>query len=640
MATVSLRGNNIVITFSDGEALVTKYTVDASSDIAERVKTAINYAKGRSFNNPKHLAELNDAKLAAKGAANIQSFLKGKQAPVEPSKPPEKPEKEKAAHPAPKEPKKPSEPKIVPKKTAPEKPGKVETPEPKPKESPKTSVTPQPAVTLTWITETLKLAGVGEKKKGDVAGAAANRIIINATGLWRFLEADQQRGVFRTPGQAQATIAAFTALYQIPRFRDFLANNAGKLPEFAALETFLGDPDKRLADFRKNPNKNPIISEKAPDEIVMVGNKPLMVRNTPVKYFEITMAADIFIRYYLYDIEASKNEGYAKELRQLPGEKSNFRRLENVEGIRNLPPFANRTTKEETAEDKNELTKLYLAGAMDSDTLAATALYLRRWHLENPKAGKGLKQEQIPGWKAPKVAAPVETAPVPATPTEKPKELTELEKFAEAKWKNLPTMLGNTAGAGNPQEFFKITRNVPETYTFESAIAELGRQSDINRAFDVLFNDYLHKQDKNNPFLAFVSSKPEYAGLARPAVVLNENSKPSDRALAAKAVQAFVNFTAGRTDQPWSKNLTQDLALLYSYLGTDITKISIDGRDDMRTVLAAAVTLWRLGHKTSPPCDWAKSIPEVKPFQQTIPAPVPEKGPEVEPGRRRTISGI
>jgi hypothetical protein len=140
--------------------------------------------------------------------------------------------------------------------------------------------------------------------------------------------------------QKAATCSVFAALWKIPAFRLYLQAQAVNAPEFAALSAYAAE------------NKGNISGA---DESAVT-------------------SAKIFMRHYLIDLMASGNAGYTKELDQLP------RCSKAMEKMRAEP--ANLGS---------------LKGPMESETILAAALHIRRKALEM----QNKPENQIPVWLTP-----------------------------------------------------------------------------------------------------------------------------------------------------------------------------------------------------------------------------------------------
>ncbi|MDD5172266.1 MAG: SGNH/GDSL hydrolase family protein [Candidatus ainarchaeum sp.] len=375
MARVTLRGNELVIQFSGGATKPTGVTINRDDSVAaitsqiEKAKTA---AKGFAMGLGKS-AEL--TAINSKAEANrIYGGLHAVGAKTEEkAEAPKAPKKEPETKPAPQKKEKPVTEAKKPKAEEPKPPKKEEE-----KKLEKKHEKPQPRISVLWIKD--KLSGAG---KSDRKGSAATTLHMNSAYLDLFLSAEGQRGIERTPQQRDATVAVFNALAQGGKFRYNLVQAASEnpaFPEFAVLEKFFGDPGKA---WKLSPEADP----------------------------EVILAVDMFIRYYFLSVAAGTDNGYREELNQAMGW-----RLENVEGIKAL-----KIKYDSPEEHRAAIMKLYLTGPMDSETLTAAALYLRREDLEE----KVKNPSQIEAWKAPEITpvlpSETEVAP-PEAVTEAPAE--------------------------------------------------------------------------------------------------------------------------------------------------------------------------------------------------------------------------
>lgn len=421
------------------------------------------------------------------------------------------------------------------------KPGKVKPgkkpkkPKVKPEKAP-----PRPTITIEWITNQLKATAKGDKK----AQAAAKTLHVNREYVEEFLLPEKPGE--RSENQVAATVAVFNALYTMPKRK-------GKTPKFRLyLMARAAGTDKfaeRLAELQSFIDKKGTLTKEADPEIIS--------------------AADMFIRHYLLDIVAQEkvNPQYRKELMRLLGIKKRFK------GEKDKPAPAS------------------IAGPMDSDTVTAALLYLRRYHLKKPKKARF--------WDAAKVRV--------LKKVEKPKgKLSPIEEFAKKNWKKLPTVLYDAAKGGKPADIVKLTRNLPEgRASLAEALQELER-NDISLAFNKIFNEFLYNDDA---FRAWADSLPERRGLVQRGVMLRQKDDPEKRERFVKAVQEFVNFTAKRTDRQWCKKLGGDLMTLYNdVLELNKDELEVNGVIDMRTITALAVLTWRMKNIGQPEGYWARSL--------------------------------
>ncbi|VVC02837.1 GDSL-like Lipase/Acylhydrolase family protein [Candidatus Bilamarchaeum dharawalense] len=192
----------------------------------------------------------------------------------------------------------------------------------------------------------------------DRAGTATT-LVTRKEEIDGFLKQDQ-RGTERTKQQRETTVAIFNELAaNVPAFKAYLkqmaATQRSEYPEFVQLFVFTQDQNAKLD-----------ISTQA----------------------EILRAADLFIRYFLINFGANTDPSFRREIEQLVGLKAIL------------------------DESKPLAKRLAMGGTIDSDTMAAAELYIRRWQLIHPKKGAAQKADEIPVWEAPRVV--VEEAPAEA----------------------------------------------------------------------------------------------------------------------------------------------------------------------------------------------------------------------------------
>jgi lysophospholipase L1-like esterase len=217
------------------------------------------------------------------------------------------------------------------------------------------------------------------------AVAAATTLHANREFLNQYLSSELQRGTLRTANQRDTTIAVFNALYQIPAFRLYLssvtANQAEFFPQFVQLQMFLTEP-----------GRPEMLSEQASAEIIRAG--------------------DMYIRYFLLGFVAPNeaNARYRAEIAQLPNAE---RVRQRVQESRTFTASSGRQPDERT---RFAFISMNIGGAMDSDTVTAAALYVRRWTQQHPERGRGRTEDQIDQWAAPQVV-PLEGTVQPAQPT-------------------------------------------------------------------------------------------------------------------------------------------------------------------------------------------------------------------------------
>jgi hypothetical protein len=216
-----------------------------------------------------------------------------------------------------------------------------------------------------------------------------------------------------------------------------------------------------------------------------------------------------------------------------------------------------------------------------------------------------------------------------------------LQQFAEANWKNLATDLATAVRFGNPAGVIALTSNLPKGQDSLDVALRILKRDDIERAFDRIFSEYL----KGNPeFTGFCSTREEYKGIIGRSVRLSADLPREDRELVWKAVQEFINFTAGRaTDKPedaWYKRLRDDLLYLYrGVLKGGEDKLPAEGKGDVRTLAALAVYVWRSNHRTEQSRAWAKEIPAVKKMPEAE-RPAVEEKEKPSPGRRMRMDRL
>jgi lysophospholipase L1-like esterase len=625
----------------------------------------------------------------------------------------------------------------------------------------------------------------------------------------QYLSPDLQRGVQRTENQKEATITVFNSLYQIPSFRLYLSSMAASqrdtFPEFASLQAFLTEPGRPES-----------LSEQASAEIVR--------------------AADTYIRYYLLNFVAPNSafSRYREELTQRTGDQASLPalswRLGNIDSARTFTPTSGRGPSE---ADRSALMKLYLSGPMDSDTMVAAALFIRRWTQEHPERGRARTQDQIAVWQAPQLV-PLEGAaqPQPAQPatavvprvavigdsiiagnrigdtlqtslrrqssgasvdsygivsdpltsirdrfrrdvlghrpaynavvlegglnsimtlsveraesiftemitaarehgmrvvlvglvpwagstnsssegqrrtallnqwlrdqarsdgsvvfvdsaaligegnpprlrsqyeretdpdhlhpnslgrdliarqiaqaaysvsTTTTERRSALQEFADRNWRNLAAEIYRGVHDGRPAGIITLMRTLPSGQsTIEGALGALNRD-DIERSYDRIFNDYLHRDPD---FLSFVRSRRDYSSLERPSVTLSASSSATDRRLIIRAMQEFVNYTAGRSGEDWFGRLRDDVRFLSQdvlHLGRD--DLHVNGLGDMRTLAALAVYSWRKANRSEAVGAWASTL-GITPARREPPQAQPQAPPPPEtrePQRRRVF---
>ncbi|MBD3210882.1 hypothetical protein GF318_05885 [Candidatus Micrarchaeota archaeon] len=379
--------------------------------------------------------------------------------------------------------------------------------------------------------------------------------------------------------QRAAVAAVFNELYRTRRFQLWLGSVAGREGrEYTLLQAHL-----------REQGDNPRLAPDADESLLRT--------------------AASTIRFYVLEFEANRDE-YSRlrsELRQLPSMRS---RLGN-----------------------NSRLQSYRSGPIDADTITAAVLYLRRLHLDSTE-GRARRQAGISVWRAPSVRETEEGEREQPEEQEEEAEQTPLQQFAAREWTNLPAELYRSARQGRPEAVGTLLRNLPDGYdSIEDALQELNR-TDVRDAFDRIFNEFLHH---DRAFRAFCQSSPSYRRVAHARVHLDSDSPPGSRRLVARAVQAFINFSAARTDEEWCGRLNQDLNILYrNVLGTQDTSIGVDGVADMRTIAALSVYTWRRTHHNAAVGEWARNIPRVTIPEEPVTAPTERR--EDRGGRRRVLT--
>ena len=666
--------------------------------------------------------------------------------------------------------------------------------------TPRRSFPEQATEVIPWITQQLRESGREERK----AVAAAGTLHTNREFLNQYLSPELQRGTLRTSNQSNATIAVFNALYEIPSFRLYLSSVAA-----TQRDSFPGFV--RLQEFLTQPGRPELLDEQANAEIIR--------------------AADMYIRFFLFGFVApnSANSRYREEIRQLT--QANW----VTERVAEARTFTARSGRQPTEADRNAFVSMYVGGPMDSDTVVAASLFIRRWTQEHPERGRSRSQDQIAQWQAPAVV-PLEgtaqaqpQAPVAAVPrvgiigdsmvaggrigttlqrilreqspdaavdsygvvgeslsairarlrrdifyhqppyntvileggvngiigrnetvdaavtrlqgeftrmvreckdrglrvmvmtlnpwagyqtsTDQAQQVTTrmnqwlagrpfgadvtiidisaigegnpprlraaldsgdhihpnnsgrdeiariaarsgfgrtisaqetntaLQEFADANWRNLSSELYQSARNGRPAGIVTLMRNLPPTHTsLDAALRDLHR-TDINDAFDRIFNDYLHS---DSGFLQFCRGRQEFQGIAREATRLSSSTTAQDRRMVLRAIGQYLNNEAQRSGDVYDR-LRQDLAMLYRQvfsMGRD--DYDATGVSDMRLMAAIAVYSWRMANQAATVGDWAQSIQGVRREQQRRDEQRQEPPPQpVQPqpgGRRRVIT--
>jgi lysophospholipase L1-like esterase len=376
MAQVVLEGNSLVVV-CQGKRRSTGVTINRSQP--EQIDGAVRRAIAAATPFFYGVSEAAGKEVQGINASAAAAGIKKQIAPKQEAAPAPKP-KPKAAEPAPRQEAPKREERRAPAPPARKEPAAPRE-EPRPaKEKGKTSeATPRPTISQDWIDAQLREARRDDRKAQAAAGALhSNRIFIE-----RYLRSGLQRGVQRSDVQKNATIAVFNALYQVPAFRLLLSS-------IAAQQQSQPEQDRVFRDFI---TLQAFLSEPGRGEQL-----------TPEAEAGIISAADMYIRYFLFNFAAAKTDmaRFREEIGQLPYATW---RLENVEGARTFQPA---TGKAPTELDRAALMRLYISSAIDADTITAATLYLRRWSLEHPERGKGKDQDRIAVWSAPEVLVPEE----------------------------------------------------------------------------------------------------------------------------------------------------------------------------------------------------------------------------------------
>ncbi|MFH1785656.1 MAG: GDSL-type esterase/lipase family protein [Candidatus Micrarchaeota archaeon] len=186
---------------------------------------------------------------------------------------------------------------------------------------------------------------------------ATTTLFTNRTAIDKVL-AKGQRGTARTTAQKEITVALFSELRKIPAFELYLttaaAQEAETHPELGNLLQHI-ESGKRID------------------------------KRTDAK---ILQAADLYIRYYLTNF-GGMDQNYRQEITQ----------LEKVRAIIEARPLARKTAMERP---------------IDSDTIMAAQLHMRRWYLTHPTSGRAKRSDDIPIWRTP--VAIEEAQPSPRRP--------------------------------------------------------------------------------------------------------------------------------------------------------------------------------------------------------------------------------
>ncbi len=211
------------------------------------------------------------------------------------------------------------------------------------------------------------------------------------------------------------------------------------------------------------------------------------------------------------------------------------------------------------------------------------------------------------------VYAPISVASTLPLPGQGAMPGTPLEEFAKKNWSNLPTELFTHAKDGNPAGVLLLMRNLPQGQSsLESALHTLNRDGDIQKAFERIFNDYLHG---NSAFVTFCTGRQNYTSIARPSIRLSDSSTPSDRRLIASAVQDFINYSINElakragSDFEAYRMFQQDMKfLLNNLLNIQRSDLPSDGKGDMKLIASIAAYSWRMRNPHGDPAQWARVL--------------------------------
>jgi|GEM_PF-6716830 len=433
---------------------------------------------------------------------------------------------------------------------------------------------PQPVRDAAFISKQFAELHKGEKRMNEAVDALHS----NSGFIGKYLAS--KGDINRTAEQKAATAAVFNALWQIPKFHFTFYVVKDKMQEFKDLDGYL------------KSNKLNGSSENG-----------------------MIVAADMYVRYFLLVFTARGNENFRKEISQLPDIADRLKGIDQVVGY---------SDERVTQKTKDEVLKNKIFGAIDPETVTAAALYIRRWNLANPETGDGKKQEDIIVWSAPEIIVPQEVRKdaheEEKKPTEKPKDKTPLEKFADQRWSGLRGELFTDATKGNVSGLITLMKDPgPDQRSIETALARLGRE-DMDRATDQIFNEFFKT---NGAFLDFCrgSKNKKYADIAiKPAMILTEASDKQDRRFYVKAMEEFINYAS-------KGKLGEDLKILYNnVLDMKQDKLEITGVSDMRLLSAIAVYTWRNANKDAQIGAFAARIKGV-----TLPETRKEEQPAQQP---------
>ncbi len=377
MATIVLQNGVLVVRFNDGSSRSSGVSVNAGMS-QDAVQTAIGQARSNVatyYAGAGNDAKSREAERASGSAAGIYRQLHPEER--EQTEPP--PQERRA--PPPREQRQP-----------PQQRRETETPVREERRGTAARPPPRPRISGEWLETQLREARRDDRR----ALAAATAIYANRNFVNQFLSPDAQRGTARTDAQKNITIAAFNSLYQIPAFRLYLSSLAAmrrdaypdeitrlRLPPGSTMPLY---PDYvTLQTFLTEPGRPESLSEQASAEIIR--------------------AADAYVRHFLIIFAAPNqlNARYNQEISQMNigGNVADLGwRMRNAQGAMTFQPASGRGP---TDADRAALAQLYISGPMDSDTLGAAVLFIRRWSLEHPDRGRGRSQDQISLWQAPQI---------------------------------------------------------------------------------------------------------------------------------------------------------------------------------------------------------------------------------------------
>lgn len=333
-ASIYLGGNTIVVRYPSGKTYSTGITVGKEEDqsaIAGKVASAKTKAIGAAPTTEDAVA-VNNVNAGAVAAAIYRQLNPPATVEAAPKAAQQKP-----ATPAPKPEPKKQEPKIQMPRTEPKKE------EPSIRES-----TPRQTVSQEWIV--MQLQDAGNRSDYNARNAVSN-LHRQSEYVKQHLEAGATRTKRRSENGKAATIAVFNALYEIPKFRLYLASQASSTPEFAMLQDYMtseSNPDGKL-------------DEKADDSLIQ--------------------AADFYTRHFLIAFEA-RLDGDGKYLEEA-GQLSKIKwRAENSRSVTGEPTAEQKRKRPDIEESWAHFRRMYLAGPMDAETITLAAVYIRRYKQE------------------------------------------------------------------------------------------------------------------------------------------------------------------------------------------------------------------------------------------------------------------